>query len=104
MNSATNPAAPGSVLILYGTGEGQTVPAGVDGKVATSVFPKPVQDVTVQIGSRTATVLYAGAAPGFVSGVLQLNITIPEGVTGTLPISVKVGDAATPAGLNVVVR
>ncbi len=104
VNSATNPAAPGSVLILYGTGEGQTVPAGIDGSVATAVFPKPVQDVTVQIGSRAATVLYAGAAPGFVSGVLQLNVTIPAGVTGTVPISVKIGDAATPAGLNVTVR
>jgi uncharacterized protein (TIGR03437 family) len=104
VNSAANPAAAGSVLILYGTGEGQTVPAGVDGAVATAVFPKPVQDVTVQIGSRAATVLYAGAAPGFVSGVLQLNVQIPAGVTGTIPISVKIGDAATPTGLNVTVR
>ncbi len=104
VNSAANPAAPGSVLILYGTGEGQTTPAGVDGNVATSVFPKPVQNVTVQIGSSAATVLYAGAAPGFVSGVLQLNVTIPEGATGTLPLSVKIGDATTPAGINVFVR
>lgn len=104
VNSATNPAEAGSVLILYGTGEGQTVPAGIDGNVATAVFPKPVQEVLVQIGSRPATVLYAGAAPGFVSGVLQLNVTIPAGVTGTVPISVKIGEAATPAGLNVVVR
>jgi len=104
VNSALNPAAPGSVLILYGTGEGQTTPAGIDGNVATSVFLKPIQDVTVQIGSSAASVLYAGAAPGFVSGVLQLNVTIPAGVSGTQPISVKIGDATTPTGLNIFVR
>ena len=37
VNSASSPPAPASVLILYGTGEGQTVPAGVDGSVSTSL-------------------------------------------------------------------
>ncbi len=37
VNSASSPAAPASVLILYGTAEGQTVPAGVDGSVSTSL-------------------------------------------------------------------
>ncbi|MBK7928527.1 MAG: hypothetical protein IPJ98_13865 [Bryobacterales bacterium] len=46
VNASNNPAAPGSVLIVYGTGEGQTSPAGIDGGVANSVFPKPVLDVS----------------------------------------------------------
>lgn len=104
LNTASNPAARGSVLVLYGTGEGQTIPEGVDGGVATAVFPKPVQEVSVTIGGRPATVLYAGAAPGFVSGVFQLNVTIPAGLNGTLPIQVKIGEATTPAGLNISVR
>ncbi len=104
VNTASNPAARNSVLILYGTGEGQTAPAGVDGSVATSVFPKPILDVTVQIGGRPASVLYAGAAPGFVAGVMQINVSIPAGLTGTLPLQIKVGEASSPTGTNISVR
>ena len=75
VNTASNPAAPGSALIMYGTGEGQTSPAGVDGGVNNSVFPKPIGSVSVQIGNQPANILYGGAAPGFVSGVLQLNVS-----------------------------
>jgi len=104
INTASNPSAPGGVLVLYGTGEGQTVPAGVDGAVATSVFPKPVLPVTVQVGGQQAEILYAGAAPGFVSGVLQVNFRLPEGVSGTAPLLLKIGEATTPAGVNVYVQ
>ncbi|MEO8097164.1 MAG: hypothetical protein ABI811_05640 [Acidobacteriota bacterium] len=70
VNTAANPASAGSVLVLYATGEGQTLPAGVDGNVSNAVYPKPILPVTVQIGGRVSEVQYAGAAPGFVSGVL----------------------------------
>ena len=88
---------------MYGTGEGQTNPAGVDGSVNNSVFPKPLGSVSVQIGNQPANILYGGAAPGFVSGVLQLNVQIPACVSGVVPLQVKVGDGATPAGLTVAV-
>jgi uncharacterized protein (TIGR03437 family) len=104
VNSAAVPAAAGSVLILYGTGEGQTDPPGVDGRVATTVYPKPLLPVTVQINGQPATVLYAGAAPGFVAGVLQVNVQLPAGLRGTLPIQVRIGTASTPTGTNVYVR
>ena len=45
VNSAANPADKGSIVVLFGTGEGQTSPGGVDGRLAASVFPKPVQPV-----------------------------------------------------------
>ena len=93
VNSPSNPVASSGYLVLYGTGEGQTTPAGVDGGVNTTVFPKPNLPVTVQIGGQTAPVLYAGAAPDFVAGVLQVNVTIPAGVTGTVPIQLNIGTA-----------
>ena len=95
VNSPSNPVASSGYLVLYGTGEGQTTPAGVDGGVNTTVFPKPNLPVTVQIGGQTAPVLYAGAAPDFAAGVLQVNVTIPAGVTGTVPIQLNVGTAST---------
>ena len=41
LNSASNPAPRGSIMVLYATGEGQTVPAGIDGKLSEVLFPVP---------------------------------------------------------------
>jgi uncharacterized protein (TIGR03437 family) len=81
VNGISNPAAPGSVIVIYATGEGQLNPAGVTGSVTPGVapFPEPVAPVQVIIGGQTAQIDYAGEAPGFVSGVLQVNAVIPAG-------------------------
>ncbi len=97
VNAAANPAAAGSVLILYGTGEGAVTPAVFDGSVANEIFPQPTQPLTVEIGGRTATLLYAGAAPGFVAGVFQVNVQVPEGLSGQQSLVVRSGTIASPA-------
>jgi uncharacterized protein (TIGR03437 family) len=105
LNTASNPAAKGSFVVLFGTGEGSTNPPGIDGSVAATVFPKPIEKVTVTIGGVPAEVLYAGAAPGLVAGVLQLNVVIPaNAASGNQPVVVKVGDVASQAGLTVAVQ
>src|ERR1035441_4313105 len=63
-NGSVSAANPGSVLSLYATGEGQTLPAGVDGKPAAAPLPQPVAAVTVTLGGVAAEVRYAGGAPG----------------------------------------
>jgi uncharacterized protein (TIGR03437 family) len=104
-NSPANPADKGSVIVLFGTGEGQTNPRGVDGRIAATVFPKPLGDVKVTIGGIVANVAYAGAAPFEVAGVFQVNVTIPPGVpSGAVPVVVSVGTASTQAGLTVSVK
>ncbi len=80
VNSAANPAARGSVVILWATGEGVTDPPGVDGRPAADVLPKPVAPITVNIGGYPATLSYAGAAPGYMPGVLQINAQISTDV------------------------
>jgi uncharacterized protein (TIGR03437 family) len=94
-NGASNPAAIGSVITVYATGEGQTTPPGVDGLPATNFnnLPKPNAAVTVTIGGLPATVNYAGAAPDEVAGLLQLSVTVPAGVTpgASVPILLTVG-------------
>jgi uncharacterized protein (TIGR03437 family) len=67
-NSTATPAAPGAVVVLWGTGEGITDPPGVDGRPAVDVLPKPVAPVSVTIGGLPATVEYVGAAPGMMPG------------------------------------
>jgi hypothetical protein len=90
------------VVVLFGTGEGQTIPPGVDGVVASTVFPKPVLPVSVQIGGQDAQVLYAGAAPTLVAGVLQVNAVVPMGIQpgSSVPVVVKVGTVASSSNVT----
>jgi uncharacterized protein (TIGR03437 family) len=105
VNSSTNPAAAGSVVVVYGTGEGQTVPAVPDGTVATSVVPKPQLSVTATVGGKPATIQYAGTAPSFVVGAFQLNLVIPDDTPpGDAAVVVMVGNASSRAGVTVAVK
>ncbi|MBS1855041.1 MAG: SBBP repeat-containing protein [Acidobacteria bacterium] len=104
-NSASNPAAGGSVIVLFGTGEGQTSPPGTDGLLAVSAFPKPVLPLSATIGGRQAEIKYGGAAPGFTAGLLQVNVVIPPGTPpGNQPVAITLGSYTSPAGLTVAVK
>ncbi len=98
-NTATAPAAQGSYISLYATGGGQTVPASTDGEVSptTSLLPLTLAPyVTATIGGKNAPVVFAGAAPGYVTGVVQFNIQVPMGVSGTaLPIVLTINGATS---------
>ena len=101
LNSAANPVKIGSYISFYATGEGQTTPGGVDGKLASGpVYPAPQQKVSVTVGGVAATFNYAGAAPGAVAGLMQVNVLIPAGVTpgGYVPVVLTVGSASTVNG------
>jgi uncharacterized protein (TIGR03437 family) len=65
-----------------------------------------LQPVAVTVGGQPATVLYAGAAPGLVAGVLQINIQLPTGVgAGNQPVVVTIGGiTSTQTGLTVAIR
>ncbi len=105
-NLPQNGAEPGSIVVFYATGEGQTVPGGLTGSVTGDVLPKALANVSVQIGGRNADVLYAGAAPGLPSGVLQVNARVPDGVQrgADVPLTLMVGNASSPAGTVVSIR
>jgi uncharacterized protein (TIGR03437 family) len=84
LNSATNPAAGESIVTIWATGAGNTnSPDSQDGVIATDLYA-PLLPVSVlnsgelngQAGS-TLEVLYAGNAPGIVTGVLQVNFRLP---------------------------
>jgi uncharacterized protein (TIGR03437 family) len=105
VNSPSNPAAQGSVVVLYGTGEGATDPPGVDGQIAGSVLPKSKLPVSVTIDGKDAVVMYAGAAPSEVAGVIQVNVLLPDGVkSGPVPVVLKVGLNTSQAGVMLAVQ
>jgi uncharacterized protein (TIGR03437 family) len=94
VNGANNPAAKGSVIQIFATGEGQLVPPVATGSVTPGAppFSKPVATVTVTIGGQTAQIEYAGEAPTLVAGVIQINAVIPAGTaTGNQPVVVTIG-------------
>ena len=95
VNGANNPSAKGSVIQIFGTGEGQLVPPVATGSVtpAAPPFPKPVAtQITVTIGGQTAQIEYAGEAPTLVSGVIQINAVVPAGVaSGNQPVVLTIG-------------
>ncbi|MEO8128711.1 MAG: IPT/TIG domain-containing protein, partial [Bryobacteraceae bacterium] len=104
-NTRENPASRGSTVVLYGTGEGQTLPAGVDGKPAGAPLPRPVLPVKVLIAGREAIVDYAGGAPGLTAGLLQVNVRIPEDApAGAIPVSLVIGTKSSPANVTIWVR
>ncbi len=103
-NGTAAPAAAGTVLSLYATGEGQTSPAGVDGEAAAPPLPQPLAPVTATIGGLPAEVRYAGGSPGQISGVMQVNVVAPGGFTGAKSVVLTVGGLASQGGVTVVVR
>jgi len=107
VNFSANPAARGSVVVLYATGVGQTSPTGVDGSVTGSdSLPQPTLPVTVAIDGQAAQVLYAGAAPGMVAGVAQINVLIPDTVQSSdaVPVTLTVGKQVSQQSVTVAVR
>jgi uncharacterized protein (TIGR03437 family) len=110
VNSAANPETVGNYIQIFGTGEGQTSPQGVDGLVLPikSPLPAPNLPVEVSIGGvpiDPADVNYAGEAPGEISGVIQVNAKIPAGVgPGPVPVVIKVGGVPSQANVTVSVR
>jgi trimeric autotransporter adhesin len=104
-NSPGNPAAPGSTLMVYGTGFGALTPAPTDGQIAT-VAAHTNAAVTATLGGVSATVSYAGAAPDLVSGVTQINVVVPQGLPANpfTPIVLTIGSASTQPGVTVAIQ
>ncbi|MBK5291093.1 MAG: hypothetical protein JJE04_05265 [Acidobacteriia bacterium] len=53
-----------------------------------------------------AELLYAGAAPGLVAGVLQVNVKVPAGIAPgqSVPVQFAVGGVSSRSGVTLAVR
>lgn len=93
-NRMGNGAAPGAEVIIYGTGEGLTDPAGVDGAIAGDNPPKPtLAPVQVWLDGKEAEVLSYGGVPGQPAGLFHVRVKVPADVTRGVPVNVTVGIA-----------
>jgi uncharacterized protein (TIGR03437 family) len=103
-NSAKDPATPGRALLLYATGAGQTKPPGVDGQVeGTTKLPKPVLPVSVTVGGKSVNVVYAGAEPNTISGMLEVKVELPAGVKSgsAVPLILDIGGFTTTVNVAI---
>jgi uncharacterized protein (TIGR03437 family) len=106
VNTRSNPASRGSVVVLYATGGGLTTPASADGRLTAPPYPMPNLPVSVTISGKPAEVRYAGAAPGLVAGVMQINVVVPDDAPQEPfdQVIVTVGDYVSPSAVTLSVQ
>jgi uncharacterized protein (TIGR03118 family) len=105
INTATNAATDGSTVTLYATGEGATTPTSVDGAIDSGTIDSPILKTSVTIGGQAATVISAGTPVGELSGVIQVKVQVPSGLTpGTVPVVLTAGTAATSQNVTISVK
>ena len=103
LNTPFAPAGRGSVIQIYATGEGQTEPPGVDGKLTTLPLPDTIAPVQVFIGGAVAEVLYKGGAPGLVAGLVQVNALVPLAAPrgDAVPVQLRIGGRNSQGNVTV---
>lgn len=123
INSPQNPAPRGGIIVAYVTGGGLTNPPSIDGSLAADIggMALPVQagldfisaaggmgstDCAANPGCKPVQVLYAGPAPGIVTGVIQVNMRLPDtpSVSGTHSLGVAMGGIWSQSFANVSIR
>src|SRR5216684_118868 len=103
LNGPDNPAKAGSTITAYLTGSGPVSPAVANGAAAPASPPATVTlDKSATIGTTSATVSFAGLAPGFV-GLVQMNIVVPSTLAaGDYPLTITIhGEASNTATISV---
>jgi uncharacterized protein (TIGR03437 family) len=106
--AAGRPAAPGEIVELYATGLGPSDPVYQAGEIVPGRQIPLRERITVTVGGTTvpaSDILYAGIAPGSISGLYQINLRLSSTADdGDLPVVVTVGGVSSPAGTTIPVR
>jgi uncharacterized protein (TIGR03437 family) len=104
VNSISNPAKAASIVSIWATGTGNSF--GVDGQVSSSAANTCVACQISVSGSAgingLSLAVYAGAAPGIIDGVSQINFTVPSLsnlYTNQASVTLTVGTAVSPAAV-----
>lgn len=90
------PAQPGETILLFVTGLGAVTPAVADGAPGpTNPLSQASNTISVFMGGQTATVSFAGLAPGLI-GLDQINVQVPTGLSaGNIALEVAGPDSDT---------
>jgi uncharacterized protein (TIGR03437 family) len=99
---ASHPAVAGDTLTFFANGLGPVTPAIADGAAS----PDETRDAgvtPVSLGNAGCDVLFAGLSPAFV-GIDQVNIVVPAGVHGTVPLQINAGGIITSNQVTIAVQ
>ena len=94
INSPLQPAARGSVVLLYATGmfeQSNILLCNMIGGDFGATFLNTTPPVEAFIGGEPAYVLYSGSAPGLTCGLQQVNVLIPEDSAIGPAVSIRLG-------------
>ena len=76
-----------------------------DGELAGPPYAQPVAPFKVRIADRECEVLYGGAAPGLVAGLVQLNVRVPVDIApGVVPVTLEVDGLTSPRTVSLAVH
>jgi uncharacterized protein (TIGR03437 family) len=99
-NGPASPAARGEYISVYGTG------GGIYNAPDSNGLQWLAQPVTVVFGDAQTSVQFAGAAPGYTTGLQQFNVQIPADAPAgpAVQIRVVIGGTNTPSGVTVAIK
>ncbi len=95
VNSASNPAKPGSIVTVFVSGGGSGYYS--DGALVPLGIFSSYEEVLGISGLLSLEVEFAGAAPGMVAGVVQINFRVPSSLQpgSTFAFSFQIGNVPT---------
>jgi len=101
--SASAPARPGEVVVLYADGLGRTTPDVSSGYIASTAFSlRYLSELEILLNGSPcppADIYYAGLTPGY-AGLYQINLRLPDTLPANLQIQVALGGQTSPAGVQ----
>lgn len=105
INSQNHLAPRNSIVTIWATGSGAMDNGMVDGQISQQPLENLLPPVTVTLSRfrppATGVVTYAGAAPGMVAGVTQINFLVPPFLglhgdcAGQCPVVLTIGGRAS---------
>jgi uncharacterized protein (TIGR03437 family) len=106
INSASNPAARGSVISVFANGGGISNVQLANGQLVGLDLPSPLLTVEAFIANEASSVLYAGGSPGEITGLLQVNVKVPSDIQpgAQVPIQLRIGGVFSQPGVTAAIR
>ncbi|HUP04692.1 MAG TPA: hypothetical protein VMU19_11925 [Bryobacteraceae bacterium] len=101
MNTAGNPAAPGSLVTVYTTGAGAMQPPVTDGSLGLGTSG-PAQQVAVKLDGQALSVVGESDVPGAVEGLVAIRVQLPATMApGVHQLVVAVGMVSSQTGVYI---
>jgi uncharacterized protein (TIGR03437 family) len=99
--TASSPAKPGEIVVLFASGLGPTNPAAIPNQIpqaAASITPMSSFSMLINgVGVSPQQILYAGVVPTF-AGLFQINVQLPANAPANPQIQIGYAGTFSPSG------